>query len=181
MDNTKSINSNITWEPKLVNLSELKVNPQNPKIINDIGKKRLNKSLNKWGLAGTLLANLDMTLIDGHSRKKDLEAQGIEKVWVSFPSKLLTDEDYKVMNALFDVARAGEPDMMIIEDVFEDELIDEWELNKKPKVEIKEIELKPFVQTHVLISFPPEKMIELQPYLQKISDMPFVEFEQTSN
>lgn len=124
----------IIWTPRLTKLSKLKENPQNPKIITEIGKRRLNKSLSKWGLAGTLVANLNSDLINGHSRKKDMEEAGIEEAWVSFPSRLLTDEEYKEMNAMYDIAVAGDPDQFMMEQTFEDELLQEWDL-KKPKGE----------------------------------------------
>jgi hypothetical protein len=49
----------------------------------------------------------------------------------------------------------------------------------KPKIEKREI--RGFIKTHVLISFPPEKMIEIQDYLQKIKDTEGIEYEQASN
>ena len=42
------------------------------------------------------------------------------------------------------------------------------------------IELKPFKQVHVLISFKPERMIDIQHYLEKIKALDFVEYEQIS-
>lgn len=52
----------------------------------------------------------------------------------------------------------------------------------KPLAQIPEnINLKPFSKTHILISFPPEKMIDIQDMLKPIIDLPFVEIEQSSN
>jgi len=171
----------IQWEPRKMKLEDLKENPDNPKIITDLGKKRLHKSLSKFGLAGTIVVNADGMIIDGHSRKIDLMSEGVEEVWVSFPSRQLTETEYKEFNAIFDLAKAGDPDMLIIEEVLTDELMEEWDLNKTEKSLIKEVEIIPFRQTHVLLSFPPEKMIEIQPLLQQLSELPFVEYEQASN
>ncbi len=171
----------ITWEPRKMQLDELKENPGNPKIVNEVGKKRLHKSLEKFGLAGTIVVNADCMIIDGHSRKSDLKAKGITEVWVSMPSRMLTEKEYKEFNAIFDLAKAGDPDLLIIEEVLTDELMEEWDLNKTEKSSIKEVEILPFRQTHVLLSFPPEKMIEIQDILQKLSDLPFIEYEQASN
>jgi len=41
--------------------------------------------------------------------------------------------------------------------------------------------IKPFIKTHILISFPPEKMIEIQDYIQKITEIEGIEYEQSSN
>lgn len=48
-------------------------------------------------------------------------------------------------------------------------------------LEEKEEELKPYTMTHILISFPPEKMIEIQAYIEKIIKIEGVEYEQSSN
>lgn len=55
--------------------------------------------------------------------------------------------------------------------------IDEETHNKK----IKEEALRPFVKTHVLISFPPDKILELQVHLEAIKNIQGVEYEQGSN
>lgn len=45
----------------------------------------------------------------------------------------------------------------------------------------EEVELKSFRKTHVLLSFPPDRMIEIQEYLDKITAMDGVEMEIGSN
>jgi len=181
MDNSESINNSIVWEPKKIKVSELVANPQNPKIITEVGKKRLQKSLSKFGLAGSIVANLDLQIIDGHSRVSDAIKNSIEEVWVSLPSRILTEEEYKLFNAMFDVAKVGEPDMLMIEEILGDDVIEEWDLEKNEPAEIKEIQINPFKKTHVLLSFPPERMIDIQPLLQQLADKDFIEYEQTSN
>jgi hypothetical protein len=54
------------------------------------------------------------------------------------------------------------------------------ELLKEP-LEHEEKELRPYRMTHVLISFPPEKMIEVQRHLEAILEIDGVEYEQGSN
>lgn len=131
------MSTQIKWEPKLVKLVELRENLNNPKILNDVGKKRLHKSINKFGPAGTMIVNQDMTIIDGHSRKHELLESGIDEVWVSVPDRMLTEEEYKEMNAVFDSARASSLDMFMVENTFPEEMIEEWDLGeKKPKKEI---------------------------------------------
>jgi hypothetical protein len=46
---------------------------------------------------------------------------------------------------------------------------------------VKKEELRPFLKTHILISFSPEKMIEIQDLIQKITEIEGVEYEQSSN
>lgn len=127
------MNDEIIWEPKFVKIKDLIANPQNPKIVNEVGKRRLQKSLDKYGLAGTLVANLDLQIIDGHSRVKEAIEKGTESIWVSLPSRLLTEEEYKTFNAMYDASKAGDVDEFIIENVFSDEVLEEWEMKKGKK------------------------------------------------
>lgn len=120
----------ITWAPKLIKVEDLVSNPQNPKIVNEVGKERMQKSLSKFGLAGSIVANLDLTIIDGHSRVEDAIKNGVEEVWVSLPSRLLTEEEYNEMNAIFDLAQAGDMDMFMVKNTLGDEVITEWDINE---------------------------------------------------
>lgn len=47
--------------------------------------------------------------------------------------------------------------------------------------EIKKIPLVPFKKTHVLLSFPPEKLVQIQSLLEQIIKIDGIEFEQSSN
>jgi hypothetical protein len=120
----------IQWEPKKVKVDDLIENPKNPKTLNETGKKRLQKSLSKFGLAGTIICNSDLTIIDGHSRKQELIAAGIEEVYVSMPSRALTDQEYKEFNAIIDLAHAGDPNFVMMEEIFQDEFFEEWDLDQ---------------------------------------------------
>jgi len=122
-----------TWSLVEVEASEIKPNPDNPKIRNDKGLRRLQKSLKKFGKVYDGICNKDFTLIDGHSR---LELNETGKVKVFVPSRQLTPEEYKEMNFIFDVAKAGEPDWTFTDD-WSDELKDEWELKEEEFDEIK--------------------------------------------
>lgn len=42
-------------------------------------------------------------------------------------------------------------------------------------------ELKPYLMSHILLSFPPEKLMDIAPHLEKIFDIEGVEHEQSSN
>lgn len=172
----------IIWEPKKVLVADLKENPKNPKILNEKGKNRLQKSLAKFGLAGTIICNTDLTIIDGHSRKRDLIEKGIKEVWVSVPDRPLTEKEYKEFNAIIDLAKAGDPDLVMIEEELGEEVMEEWDLaTDKDDTQAKVVDLKPYIRTHILLSFPPDKMMFIQEYLQRITEFSFVELEQSSN
>jgi hypothetical protein len=155
----------IIWEPKKVKVQDLKENPDNPKITNEVGQRRLQKSLEKFGLAGTIVVNKDLSIIDGHSRKRDLEENGIKEVWVSAPSRMLTEKEYKEFNAIYDIAKASDPDLVMIEETLGEESLQEWELSTdKDDAKPKKVDLKPYKKTHILLSFPPEKLVHIRIY-----------------
>lgn len=49
------------------------------------------------------------------------------------------------------------------------------------ELDYREIELKPYKKTHVLLSFSPEKFILIKDHLQKITEVDGIEYEQASN
>lgn len=172
----------ITWHTELIRVADLIENPNNPKKADKKGQERLRTSLEKFGIIIGGICNEDNMLIDGHSRKQDFIEMGIEEVEVRKPSRQLTEKEYNDLNALYDLVRAGESDMLMIEEILGEDTLQEFDLAKeKEKLIIETVELKPYVRTHILISFPPEKMIHIQEYLQKITAFSFVEVEQGSN
>jgi len=103
------------WIVKEVNVSSIKPTPTNYKIKTDLGKERLALSLKKFGLAGSVVCNTDLVLIDGNSRLLEAKEKGLKKIWVSMPKKKMSPKDFKEMSAMFDFAKAGEVDMERIE------------------------------------------------------------------
>lgn len=49
------------------------------------------------------------------------------------------------------------------------------------QVEIQQEIIKPYTRTHVLLSFPPEKLLEVQNTLAQLKKLPYMEYEQNSN
>lgn len=105
----------IEWASKLVNVADIKPTPNNYKIKTDLGKERLATSLKSFGLAGTIVLNTDLSLIDGNSRWEEAKAKGAKKIWASLPNRKLSAKEYHEMSAMFDFAKAGEVDLKRIE------------------------------------------------------------------
>lgn len=124
-------NNEIAWKLVEVKASELIPNPKNPKTKTKRGIARLNHSLSKFGVVFDGIINADNRIIDGHSRWEKSKPEDILHVFK--PSRLLTDEEYIEMNAVFDMAAAGEVNMEIIDDILTDEQMDEWEMDKRVK------------------------------------------------
>lgn len=111
----------IKWVNDRVKTADIDKTPKNYKIKSELGRERLNYSLNKYGLAGTAVVTRNpknrkrWVLIDGNSRHD--EAVGRKEVWmnVSRPSRDLNPAEFKEMSAMFDFAKAGEVDVEGIE------------------------------------------------------------------
>jgi hypothetical protein len=101
----------ITWSPKQVLVKDVKPTPNNYKIKTDLGKERLNHSLSLFGIAGTVVVNTDLCLIDGNSRLEEARERGEKKIWVSVPDRKLSPKEFTEMSAMYDFAKAGEVDM----------------------------------------------------------------------
>jgi hypothetical protein len=113
----------IKWTLKEVDKKLIRPNPNNPKIRNEKGFSRLSKLSAKFGVIYDGVLNLDLSIIDGHSRL-ELYPTGIGRYFV--PDRQLSESDEKELNALFDLARAGDPDMFMIEQLLDEESMDEW-------------------------------------------------------
>lgn len=112
----KTAVAKITWSPKLVPVADVNPTPNNYKIRTKLGLERLQKSLALFGLAGTTVVNIGAKpgkydLIDGNSRREEAIRNKDTKMWVSVPSRRLTQKEYEEMAAMYDYARAGEVDI----------------------------------------------------------------------
>ncbi len=108
----------IQWAPKKIKVTDIKVNPNNPKILNQLGLDRLKESLATFGMAGTVIVNTDNMLIDGHSRLKEAIGRGEKFIWASMPDRKLTTKEYKQMNAVYDMATASDVDEKLLAEAF---------------------------------------------------------------
>ena len=70
----------IKWKPIFAEVSKLNPTPVNPKIKSEVGVRRLKKSVEKFGLAGTIICNKDLTIIDGNSRLDEIKNSEIKKI-----------------------------------------------------------------------------------------------------
>jgi hypothetical protein len=170
----------ITWRlEENLDKSKIKINPNNPKVRDREGYERLQKLRDQFGTIFDGILNADYSLIDGHARLEQ-EPTGTGNYFV--PSRQLSEDEYKELNALFDLAKAGEIDQLILEEQFTEEFFEEWNIkSKKQDLEAKTIELKPYKRTHVLLSFPPERMADIQHLLEQIVKFKDVEYEQGAN
>jgi hypothetical protein len=105
----------VKWSSKEIAVKLIDPTPNNFKIKTDLGKERLQKSLELFGLAGNVVCNIGKNgrypLIDGNSRVEQAKERGEKTIWVSLPNRPLTPTEYKEMAAMYDYAKAGEVDV----------------------------------------------------------------------
>lgn len=106
------------WTLVEVKKSEVLLNPNNPKVRDQNGFKRLQLSLKRFGRIFDGIANKDLSLIDGHSRIEALRPSS--KIRLFVPSRQLTPTEYIELYTMFDVALAGKPDMKMVFEALED-------------------------------------------------------------
>jgi hypothetical protein len=182
-----------TVQRKVNDLLALEINPRK---ITEAKRQHLIKSLGKFNLADIPVINADNTIISGHQRIKALQIleRGEELIDVRFPNRQLTEKELKEYMLIANT-HAGEWDFDLFNDNFADidmeminidiktfegfEDIEDEQTQIKRQAEVKE--LKPFSLTHILISFPPERLLDIQEFLEQIKNKDFVEYEQSSN
>lgn len=181
-----------TVKRKVSDIFTLKINPRK---ITEKKRKELIDSVEKFNLVDIPVINFDDKLISGEQRLKVLILLGRqdEEIDVRFPNRMLTPEEVKEY-VLIANTHAGEWDFDILKKEFSE--VDtniiglDFEINveddidqslKKEKKKKETKELKPYEKTHILLSFSPDKLIEIQDKLEELKNLEFMEYEQSSN
>lgn len=182
----------LEWTTEKRKVNEVLPLEFNPRKITEAKRKKLIQSLEKFNLAEIPAINKDNTVISGNQRLKALQlmGRGDELIDVRVPNRKLTQKELKEY-AVIANTHAGEWDMDVLDELFSDidlaefdidDIIDDTSLDiKDERKKSEKKELKDYIQTHVLISFPPEKLLDIQQFLEKIKSFDFVEYEQSSN
>ncbi len=106
----------IKWKAIEVEVSKIKPTPNNFKLKTEDGTARFKTSVESYGLAGTVILNSDFTLIDGNTRVDKAKELGQKKIWASMPDRKLTLKEFTEFAAMYDMARAGEVDILRIKE-----------------------------------------------------------------
>ncbi len=189
-------------------VKDLRPSAYNPRKITEKKLDMLGKSMKEFGdLSGIIFNRRTGNLIGGHQRIKHLRpeweirkedspdelgtvAKGFIKTpfgdWV-YREVDWPEKKEKAANIAAN-RHGGEFDFPMLDGILSDlddmdlELtgFSEDELFKEP-LHHEEMELRPYKMTHILLSFAPEKMIEIQKHLDAILKIPEVEYEQSSN
>jgi hypothetical protein len=168
-------------------LSEVKLNPNNPRLIKDDNFKKLVQSIKDFPEMleiRPIVVNADMVILGGNMRFKACKEAGLKEVPIIVADNLTEEQQREFL--IKDNVSGGEWDWSLLNE-WDSEQLEDWGLevpldnegNQKGK--IKKENLTPFVKTHILISFSPEKMIDIQEHVSKICLIEGVEYEQSNN
>lgn len=134
----------ITWKTIRIEVTKIKPTPNNFKLKTEDGTARFRNSVEKFGLAGTVILNLDYTLIDGNTRWEKAKEKKLKHIDASIPSRKLTPKEFNEFSAMYDMARAGEVDVLRIKEELgtTDQFFKDWgfELPKQALAKLAEME-----------------------------------------
>jgi DNA modification methylase len=125
-------------EIKVLKLSEIKSNPNNPRIIKDDKFRKLVKSIQEFPKMleiRPVVVNADMIVLGGNMRLKACKEAGLKEVPVIFAHDLTEDEQKQFI--IKDNVGFGEWDWDMIANEWDAEEVEEWGLDI-PEFSIKE-------------------------------------------
>lgn len=182
-----------------IKIGELVPDDKNVNKGSEFGNSLLTKSIGRNGLGRSILLDKNNRIIAGNKTVENAGALGIEDVQIveSDGKRIIA---VKRMDIDLD-SKAGRElaladnivskhnyveDAEILEAVIEEFDIDgkEWgveDSEDQGSSKIKKESLTSFQKTHVLLSFHPQLMLKIQKYLQEITKIEGVEYEQSSN
>jgi ParB-like chromosome segregation protein Spo0J len=117
-------------EIKLVKLSEIKSNPNNPRIIKDDKFRKLVNSIQEFPKMleiRPIVVNADMIVLGGNMRLKACKEAGLKEVPVIFADNLTEEEQKQFI--IKDNVGFGEWDWDMLANEWEPELIESWGLD----------------------------------------------------
>jgi ParB-like chromosome segregation protein Spo0J len=168
-------------------ISELKLHGNNPRLIKDDKFKKLVKSIKDFPEMlekRPLVVDEDGIILGGNMRFRSCLELKMKEVPV-IVAKGWTDEQ-KNEFVIKDNVSSGEFDFDVLANEWDVSELEEWGLfipifgdEIKVKKETKKIE--PYKKTHILLSFPPEKIDDIKKELENIINLDYIEYEQSSN
>jgi hypothetical protein len=117
-------------ETKKVKISEVKMNPNNPRVIKDDKFAKLVRSIKEFPKMleiRPIVVNLDMIVLGGNMRLKACKEAGLKEVPIIVADTLTEDEQKQFI--IKDNVGFGEWDWEMLANEWEPELLDDWGLS----------------------------------------------------
>lgn len=170
-----------------IKISDLKLNPDNPQKFEDLSK--LKNSIKEFPkmmeLRPMIIEPKTNYVLGGNKRLICLIELGYKTIptsWVKSADKLTKEEKNRFIVA--DNVGFGEWDFEKLK-TWDNDLLKDWGVEmpdyKKEDLKTKTIELKPFLNNHILISFPVDKSAKILNIIDELYKIDGIEIEQGSN
>jgi hypothetical protein len=181
----------VNIEIKTVKLSDIKLNPGNPRKISGKNMEKLVKSIREFPdmmQIREVVVDENMMAIGGNMRTLALKKAGEKHVQAKVVRGLT--EDQKKEFVIKDNASFGEWDLFSIGDEWDELPLDDWGVPEEfcklegyggEKLKQKDVELKPYDKIHVLISCDVDVVEEIQGVLDDLKKVDGIEIEQSAN
>lgn len=117
---------------KTVNISEVKINPNNPRLIKDDKFNKLVKSIKEFPQMleiRPIVVNGDMIVLGGNMRLKACLEAGLKEVPIIIADKLTADQQREFL--IKDNVSGGEWDWDILANEWDGDQLEEWGLDLK--------------------------------------------------
>jgi len=166
---------------KTVKLSEIKSNPNNPRIIKDDKFSKLVKSIQEFPKMleiRPIVVNADMIVLGGNMRLKACKEAGLKEVPIIFADDLTEDEQKQFI--IKDNVGFGEWDWDMLANEWEPELLEEWGLDvpswqDTPDYSDKnqEIDVDDYTDKMIIkLEYTENDYLQVRDQLSKIADTP---------
>jgi hypothetical protein len=164
---------------------KVKLDKNNYRKHSDVNKKVIKKSLQELGAGRSIVIDNENYVVAGNGVFEQAEKLNIpikivesdgSQLFVIKRTDLKKDSDKRKKLALADnqASDLSEFDFDLIFDDFDTPFLEELEFDIEPtgKEELKKVEDdRPFIKSHILLSFSPEKLIEIQDKIEEISQV----------
>ena len=169
-------------------VSQLKLNPKNPRLIKDDKFRKLVRSIQEFPKMMSLrpiVIDDDNLVLGGNMRLRAIKELGMKEIpddWVKKASELSDEEKRRFI--IEDNVEFGEFDFDILANEWnENELVD-WGidvLNNKESNVIKEQDIIPYKKVYILLIIDPEKSFEVKKRIRDLIQEYQIEIEESAN
>lgn len=169
-------------------LSDIKPNPNNPRVIKDDRFHKLVKSIREFPKMMSLrpiVIDSKNIVLGGNMRLKAMQHLGFKEIpddWVKKASELTEEEQKRFIIA--DNVGFGEHDWEMLSNEWDVAELADWGLDaeKTEPLEKKETQkINPYNKSHILISFNPNDYSKIQSIIEALYEFDSIEIEQSAN
>jgi hypothetical protein len=169
-------------------VSQLKLNPKNPRLIKDDKFRKLVRSIQEFPKMMSLrpiVIDDDNLVLGGNMRLRAIKELGMKEIpddWVKKASELSDEEKRRFI--IEDNVEFGEFDFDILANEWDENELVDWGidvLNNKESNVIKEQDIIPYKKVYILLIIDPEKSFEVKKRIRDLIQEYQIEIEESAN